>query len=120
MTLVVLPVSEDTLNEYNFKQKKQVRSPRHSPTVSSGKIPPRDNESRRTPHAEIFLAGTTVRESGIYEVLHDSNHRTPHEVVMIAKDLFPVCDVCEGSVRYRVLRTAPYIFSDQDFEPPKD
>ena len=37
---------------------------------------------------------------------------------MIADDLFPTCDVCESRVRYRVLRTAPYIFSDEDFENP--
>jgi hypothetical protein len=108
------------LDEHSLQQINHVRSPRYSRIVCSGKLPPRGNESRRTPHGEVFLAGTTVRESGIYEVLHDSSHRTPHEVVMIAKDLFPVCEVCEKRVRYRVLRSAPYIFSDADFDPPKD
>ena len=89
-----------------------------TPKLASDKKPSRESGSRRAPHGEIFLAGSSVRESGIYEVLHDANHRTAHEVVMIADDLFPTCDVCESRVRYRVLRTAPYIFSDEDFENP--
>jgi hypothetical protein len=76
-------------------------------------------ESRRSHHTEIAKAGDAIRESGIYEVLHDGEHRPTHEAVMIADDLFPVCDVCEDRVRYRVVRTAPYIFSDEDFEEPQ-
>jgi hypothetical protein len=94
------------------------RSNRRSSFRAADKTPARDADPRRTPHGEIFVAGSIVHESGIYEVLHDLNHRTAHEVVMIAEDLFPACDVCENRVRYRVLRTAPYIFSDEDFEEP--
>jgi hypothetical protein len=60
-----------------------------------------------------------VRESGIYEVVHDSEHRSAHEVVMIADDHFPTCDTCMDQVRFRLIRTAPYIFSDADFEEEK-
>ncbi len=76
--------------------------------------------SRRVRHGDIFTAGSIVRESGVYEVLHQGHHRDTHEVVMIAKDLFPPCEVCDAKVRYRVIRTAPYIFSDEDFQEPSN
>lgn len=63
-----------------------------------------------------FRAGDAVRQSGIYEALHDGRHRAPHEVVMIEADLFPPCDTCADRVRFRLIRTAPYIFTDEDFE----
>jgi hypothetical protein len=96
------------------------RSPHRSPNANGEKNTPFNRESRRVPHGELFVAGSVVRESGIYEVLHYLGHRSAHEVVMIAEDQFPPCDVCDIRVRYRVLRTAPYIFSDVDFEEPKD
>lgn len=58
-----------------------------------------------------------VRQTGIYEVLHDRDHRFTHEVVMHSGDTFPDCDTCGDRVRFRVLRTAPYIFDDEDFQP---
>lgn len=64
----------------------------------------------------LFNAGETVRETGIYEVVHDRNHRTAHEVVLLAADSFPACDSCGLLVRFRLVRTAPYIFQDEDFE----
>jgi hypothetical protein len=73
---------------------------------------------RRTGHGKFFKPGDPVRESGIYEVIHDRNHREAHEVVMIANDSFPPCDTCFDLVRFRLVRTAPYIFQDDDFEEP--
>lgn len=73
--------------------------------------------STRQPHGGFFRPGDVIRESGIYEVIHDQSHRTAHEVVMIAKDLFPTCDTCFDRVRFRLVRTAPYIFQDLDFDP---
>jgi hypothetical protein len=49
-------------------------------------------------------------------VIHANNHRQTHEVVMLAGDLFPTCDTCNGQVRFHLIRTAPYIFQDEDFE----
>ncbi len=60
--------------------------------------------------------GDVVRQSGIYEVVHDREHRVAHVVVMIAGDAFPNCETCDQNVRFRLVRTAPYIFQDQDFE----
>jgi hypothetical protein len=66
-----------------------------------------------------YRAGEPVVETGIYEVLHDQAHRIAHEVVMLSGDSFPPCDTCAELVRFRLVRTAPYIFQDQDFEDPE-
>ena len=72
---------------------------------------------RRGParHATVFLPGQPVPETGIYEVIHDRAHRASHEAVMHREDLFPVCDQCDTRVRFKLVRTAPYIFDDEDF-----
>ena len=69
----------------------------------------------RGSHRKIYAAGETIPESGIYEVMHQDNHRTMHESVMVKGDPFPHCDTCDARVRFRVVRTAPYIFHDEDF-----
>jgi hypothetical protein len=63
-----------------------------------------------------YRPGDAVKQSGIYEVVHDREHRSAHEVVMISGDAFPNCETCDQNVRFRLVRTAPYIFQDQDFE----
>ncbi len=80
----------------------------------------RGKKVRRNNHGEHSSAGDMVRESGIYEVIHDNQHRSAHEVEMIANEMFPLCEVCFERVKYRVVRTAPYIFTDEDFEEPMD
>lgn len=68
------------------------------------------------PSTRRYRAGDSVRQSGIYEVLHDRSHRDAHEVVMISGERFPDCETCKEKVRFRLVRTAPYIFQDEDFE----
>jgi hypothetical protein len=63
-----------------------------------------------------YRAGDTIRQSGIYEVIHDRGHRETHEAVMIDGERFPDCETCKDKVRFRLIRTAPYIFQDEDFE----
>jgi hypothetical protein len=77
----------------------------------------KDRSHRRRPsqHTSLFLPGQPVLESGIYEVIHDKGHRQAHEAVMYRDDLFPVCDQCDMRVRFRLIRSAPYIFDDEDF-----
>jgi hypothetical protein len=86
-------------------------------STSGGKPGDRRSGRRRTPstHASMFLPGQPVLESGIYEVIHDKDHRQAHEAVMYRSDLFPVCDQCELRVRFKLIRSAPYIFDDEDF-----
>ena len=63
-----------------------------------------------------YRPGETIRQSGIYEVMHDREHRAAHEAVMIGGEHFPDCETCKDKVRFRLVRTAPYIFQDEDFE----
>ena len=63
-----------------------------------------------------YRSGEIVRQSGIYEVVHELSHREAHEAVMISGEPFPDCDTCKSKVRFRLVRTAPYIFQDEDFE----
>ena len=76
----------------------------------------RAHHDKRGNHSKLHHPGDAVLESGIYEVVHDADHRSAHEVVMISGDQFPTCDNCMDQVRFRLVRTAPYIFSDEDFE----
>lgn len=62
----------------------------------------------------LHKPGDTVPESGIYEAIHHS-HRTPHHVAASAGGIFPGCNVCNGNVRFRLLRPAVPIESDEDF-----
>jgi hypothetical protein len=89
-----------------------------SPASFSRKRPIRPGMHHVGPSAESprFKAGDVVPESGIYETIHENAHRGIHEVVMIKGDLFPPCDTCADRVRFRLIRSAPYIFSDVDFE----
>lgn len=73
---------------------------------------------RRERHQEkISIPGEPILETGIYEVLHDRGHRAPHEAVLHRGDSFPECETCQAKVRFRLIRTAPYIFDDEDFAP---
>ena len=84
---------------------------------SVGKPGDKDRSHRRksAQHTRMFLPGQPVLESGIYEVIHDKGHRQAHEAVMYRDDLFPACDQCEMKVRFKLIRSAPYIFDDEDF-----
>jgi len=92
----------------------------HGP-VSKGRGGQRRRHNWEGPHPKghMFHAGDVVKQSGIYEAIHEAEHRPPHDVVMIATDLFPRCDTCADRVRFRLVRTAPYIFADEDFEKPE-
>ena len=100
----------------NLRSQTQMLSRR--PALRGGKGEPRH---RRAPgkHATIFLPGQPVKETGIYEVIHDRGHRESHEAVMHRENLFPACDQCDMRVRFKLVRTAPYIFEDADFVEEK-
>ena len=101
---------------------KTARDPEKYPTefhAKSGRGGDRPFRERNTAHGPLFRPGDAILESGIYEVIHDNAHRTAHEVVLISRDHFPTCDTCLDQVRFKLVRTAPYIFQDADFEEPE-
>ena len=101
--------ASDATSKSQRKSKFQIQA---GSTKNSGHSGPR-RDGRR------YRAGDTIRQSGIYEVLHDREHRETHEAVMIGGEHFPDCETCKDKVRFRLIRTAPYIFQDEDFEGDK-
>jgi hypothetical protein len=76
------------------------------PIIGSGGS---EHRGRRT-----FAPDDEVPESGIYHVLHETGEKDT--AVFLRGGTFPVCDYCGRKVQYVVLRTAPYIFDDEDFK----
>ena len=85
-----------------------------------GNPPRHPHHAGRLSGGTLYKAGEPVVQTGIYEVTHDRGHRATHDVVMLAGDIFPACETCEQRVRFRAVRTAPYIFQDEDFENPEE
>lgn len=63
----------------------------------------------------LYQTGEIVPDSGIYEIVHHSEHREPHSAILIKGQLFRGCETCGQAVSYRLVRTAPYILHDDDF-----
>ena len=76
------------------------------PIIGSGGS---EQQARRSfsPHEE-------VPESGIYQLSHESGEKDT--AVFLRGNLFPLCPDCGLKVRYSIVRTAPYIYDDEDFE----
>ena len=90
------------------------QAPRFQQKGPGGSRPSRSRHDRD--NGPRFKPGDPVKETGIYEVTHERAHRATHEAVMLKNDAFPPCDTCVDKVRFRLVRTAPYIFDDDDFE----
>lgn len=63
-----------------------------------------------------YEPGDLVELSGIYAICHGDGSR--HTVALIRGNRFAGCECCGAQVRYRLIRSAPYILDDQDFSPP--
>ncbi len=98
------------LNRTDEIVRRGTRASHHSCSVRGG------GGKHRNTSLPLFKPGDAVPESGIYEVIHDADHRQAHDAVMIMGNRFPTCETCNERVRFRIVRTAPYIFQDQDFE----
>ena len=76
------------------------------PIIASGSG---EERSRR-----IFAPDEEVPESGIYQMTHEGGEKDT--AVFLRGNLFPACPDCGPKVRYSMVRAAPYIFDDEDFE----
>ena len=59
---------------------------------------------RTSARQRFFLAGESIRASGIYRASHNS-HRGSHEVTLLRDEAFPPCEVCGDDVRFERVRT---------------
>ncbi len=65
---------------------------------------------------DIFKPGETVPHSGIYQVIHDGNHRTPHDVTCVYGKVFPPCKGCGNHPRFKLIQAARHIELEDDFK----
>ncbi|HEV2964625.1 MAG TPA: hypothetical protein VG649_22545 [Candidatus Angelobacter sp.] len=61
-----------------------------------------------------FSTDEVVPESGIYRVTH-KGHRLPHEVTLLAGQIFPRCSKCKDRVQFEVVRHASHIQAQPGF-----
>jgi hypothetical protein len=64
---------------------------------------------------EVFQPASEIPESGIYQVQH-YRHRLYHDVIILRGQNFPVCSECGSNVRFRLVKAAPYIEFDRNFQ----
>jgi len=64
---------------------------------------------------DVFKSGDRVPHSGIYRVLHSSEHQDPHEVTCVYGRRFPSCRSCEHT-RFMLLRGAESIDTNNLFK----
>ena len=60
-----------------------------------------------------FAPGEVIAESGLYEICHYDEPRTP--VILMVNGFFPSCRTCGDKVRYKLVRAVPHISEDPDF-----
>jgi hypothetical protein len=54
---------------------------------------------------KYYRTGLSIPQSGIYKVTH-SRHRLPHEVTLIAGEIFPRCSSCGNNVQFELVAVA--------------
>jgi hypothetical protein len=64
---------------------------------------------------ELFQPANPISESGVYQVLH-YRHRLYHDVTIVRGQSFPLCSECGTNVRFRLVRAAPHIELDRNFQ----
>lgn len=57
------------------------------------------------PKRHLHSTDEIVPATGIY-VVHHTDHRLPHEVILIAGDKFPRCSKCWAAVKFILVREA--------------
>jgi hypothetical protein len=65
---------------------------------------------------EEFKPGDDVKKSGIYRVVHDTQHASEHEVTCVYGKKFPPCNHCRQHVRFVLVRAAQHIDSNEHFK----
>lgn len=75
---------------------------------------------------DIIRAGKTlyrpndiVEASGIYDVVHDSNHEQKHQITCVKGERFPPCHGCSHGVRFRLSQRALHLSEHSLFRRDK-
>ena len=62
-----------------------------------------------------FKPGEKCSRSGVYRVVHDSDHSQAHEVTCVYGKRFPLCNHCGDHVRFVLVRGAVHIDASEHF-----
>lgn len=65
---------------------------------------------------EVFKPGEKVPHSGIYDVIHDTEHHDRHQVTCIYDEPFPPCNHCGHHVRFRLAIKALHLTHHEHFK----
>jgi hypothetical protein len=65
---------------------------------------------------DVFKPGDKVQSSGIYQVTHDNRHASEHEVTCVYGKIFPPCKGCGNHPRFKLVRAAQHIESNEHFK----
>ena len=65
---------------------------------------------------EIYKPGDKVPKSGIYLVVHDTEHMQRHEVTCVLGEHFPPCNHCGSRPRFTLVRAAHHIKNHEAFK----
>lgn len=65
--------------------------------------------------AKLYSPGESVPSSGIYKVVHDTEHTEEHEVTCVYGKRFPPCNHCGENVRFKALKIARHIETNENF-----
>lgn len=65
---------------------------------------------------DVFKPGEKVPHSGIYLVTHDSKHTESHEVTCVYGKVFPPCKGCGQHPRFKLLRAAHHVETQENFK----
>jgi hypothetical protein len=59
--------------------------------------------------ADVYKPGDEVPQSGIYKVVHDTQHSDEHEVTCVYGEKFPPCNHCGDHPRFSLVRAAIHV-----------
>jgi hypothetical protein len=66
--------------------------------------------------ADSFRPGHTAPCSGVFKAIHSLKHSEPHYIILLYRDVFPVCQECGDEVRFELAFSAIYIKSHPAFQ----
>ncbi len=65
--------------------------------------------------AAPYRPGQVVPVSGVYRVIHERSHRSPHEMLLTSGVSFLPCRACRERVRFTLAAAVPRFCEDLDF-----
>jgi hypothetical protein len=65
---------------------------------------------------DVYKPGDEVPRSGVYRVIHDTQHREEHEVTVVYGRRFPPCNHCGHHPRFIPVKLAQHIDSNSHFK----